>query len=161
MRGGALPPALLCVALGLGLASAEAKAALVGLAVLVVMAWAIAFAPIPGSWADTVFLGCWTSIIATAAIVHGSGTLKDKKGFAFSLNASVWTGSVIALAPSKMELLEALPLALCAWPAAWARRRGQAVVLKVLASWLIAVAVLGATLQFLPVTPGYLPDHMD
>ena len=161
MRGGALPPAFLCVALGLGLASVEAKAALAGLAVLVVMACAIALAPIPGSWVDTIFLGCWTSTIASAAIVHRPRTLKNEGGLALSLNAGLWTGAVIALGPSKVALLEALPLAFCAWPAAWARRRGQAIVLKVLASWLIAVAVLGATLQFLPVTPGYLPDHMD
>ena len=161
MRGGALPSALLCAALGLGLASADRKAALLGLVVLVVMACAIALTPVPWPWADTIFLGCWTSTIASAAIVHGRRTLKDAEGFSLSLNAGVWTGAVIGLAPSKVELLEALPLALCAWPAAWARRRGQAIVLKVLASWLIAVAVLGATLQFLPVTPGYLPDHMD
>ena len=39
--------------------------------------------------------------------------------------------------------------------------KGQAIVLKVLASWLIAVAVLGAILQFLPATPGYLADHLE
>jgi hypothetical protein len=33
--------------------------------------------------------------------------------------------------------------------------------LRVIGSWLIAVAMLGALLQFLPVTPGYLPDHME
>ena len=161
MRGGALPPALLCTALGLGLASADRKAVLLELVLLVVMACAIALTPVPGTWADTIFLGCWTSTIASAAIVHGPRTLKGEEGFALALNAGVWTGAVIALAPSKVELLEALPLALCAWPAAWARRRGQAIALKVVASWVIAVAVLGAALQFLPVTPGYLPDHMD
>jgi hypothetical protein len=33
--------------------------------------------------------------------------------------------------------------------------------LKVLASWLIAIAVLVASLSFLPVTPGYQPDHLE
>ena len=161
MRGGALPPALLCAALGLGLASAEGKAGLMGLAVLVVTACAFALAPVPGTWADLAFLGCWTSIIVSAATVHGARALRAKAALALSLNAGVWAGAVIASASSKTDLLEALPLALCAWPAAWARRRGQAIVLKVLASWLIAAAVLAATLQFLPVTPGYLPDHME
>jgi hypothetical protein len=32
---------------------------------------------------------------------------------------------------------------------------------KVVSSWLIAVALLAATLQVLPVTPGYLPDHLE
>ncbi|HET6972107.1 MAG TPA: hypothetical protein VFH92_13350 [Phenylobacterium sp.] len=33
--------------------------------------------------------------------------------------------------------------------------------LAVGASWLIAIAALAAALPFLPVTPGYLPDHLD
>lgn len=161
MRGGALPPALLCAALGLGLASAERRAVVLGVAVLVVTGCAFALAHVPGTWSDAAFLGCWTSIIASAAMVHCPWALGYKAAVALSLNAGVWTGAVIALAPSKGDLLEALPWALCAWPAGWARRRGQAIVLKVFASWLIAVAMLAATLQFLPVTPGYLPDHLD
>jgi len=31
----------------------------------------------------------------------------------------------------------------------------------VMSSWVIAVAVLALTLQLLPVTPGYLPDHLE
>ena len=161
MRGAALPPALLCLALGLGLASARGKTAVLGLAVLVVTASAVAFVPVPESWSDIVFLGCWMSIIASAAIVYAPWTLEDKAALALSLNGGVWTGALIALAPSKLGLIHALPFSLCAWPGAWARRRGEAIGLKVLASWLIGVAALAATLQFLPATPGYLPDHMD
>ncbi|HEY1725750.1 MAG TPA: hypothetical protein VGF89_10020 [Steroidobacteraceae bacterium] len=161
MRGGALPPAILCAAIGLGLASAAGGAALLGLALVIVTACAMANAPIPATWSDVVFLGCWTSILASAAIVHRRKALKAKPALLLSLNAGIWTGAVIALVPSKSNLLEALPLAFCVWPAAWVRRQGQEVVLKVLANWLIAVAVLAAALQFLPVTPGYLPDHMD
>src|SRR5262249_37267377 len=62
MRGAALPAALLCVALGLGLASARGKTVVLGLAVLVVTASAIALAPVPESWSDIVFLGCWMNI---------------------------------------------------------------------------------------------------
>jgi hypothetical protein len=32
---------------------------------------------------------------------------------------------------------------------------------RIVSSWLIAVALLAATLQMLPVTPGYLPDHLE
>jgi uncharacterized membrane protein len=28
-------------------------------------------------------------------------------------------------------------------------------------SWLIAIVVLVVALRFLPVTPGYLPDHLE
>jgi len=33
--------------------------------------------------------------------------------------------------------------------------------LKVIASWLVAIALLGGALRLIPVTPGYLPDHLE
>jgi hypothetical protein len=39
--------------------------------------------------------------------------------------------------------------------------RRVSMVLAVAASWLLAVAVLITTLHFLPVTPGYEPDHIE
>lgn len=161
MRGGAFPPALLCAALGLGLASAEAKAVLEGFVVLGVTSCATALAPLPATWSRFVFLGCWVSVLACATTVYRARTLKAWGALALALNAGVWTGAMIALGPSKVEVFEALPFSLCAWPAAWARQRGGGIILKVLASWLVAVSVLAATLEFLPVTPGYLPDHVD
>jgi hypothetical protein len=44
------------------------------------------------------------------------------------------------------------------------RRVWRAYVLRVIAvlmSWMLAVALLVLLLQLLPVTPGYLPDHME
>jgi hypothetical protein len=46
-------------------------------------------------------------------------------------------------------------------PAAWIVRSGAPIVLKVISSWLIAIAMLAATLAWLPVTPGYMPDHLE
>ncbi len=39
--------------------------------------------------------------------------------------------------------------------------RVTALAIAVICSWLMAVAVLAAVLRFLPVTPGYLPDHVE
>jgi hypothetical protein len=36
-----------------------------------------------------------------------------------------------------------------------------ALMLKVVSSWFLAIATLLAILQCLPVTPGYLPDHVE
>jgi hypothetical protein len=58
-------------------------------------------------------------------------------------------------------LCAATGLALASLPAAWITDRRVLIALRVVASWLIAVAMLGAMLQFLPVTPGYMPDHME
>jgi urease accessory protein len=42
-----------------------------------------------------------------------------------------------------------------------ASRHGGSIAWRVLVSWLVAVAMLTATLAFLPVTPGYAPDHLE
>jgi hypothetical protein len=47
------------------------------------------------------------------------------------------------------------------WAASRVSRRNPALMLKVVSSWLLAIAALLAILQCLPVTPGYLPDHVE
>lgn len=160
MRGGALPPALLCAALGLALAFAPRRAWGPSLVVLAVTATSVAIAPVPHGWLEGVFLGCWMSVAASAATVYRDA-LSPRAAFALSLNAGFWSGAVVALAGSRLDLLMALPSALVLLPAALIVGRRAAIVVKVVSSWLIAVAVLAATLQFLPVTPGYMPDHLD
>jgi hypothetical protein len=58
-------------------------------------------------------------------------------------------------------LCAAAGLLLALLPASLIADRRVLLALRVIGSWLIAVAMLGVLLQFLPVTPGYLPDHMD
>jgi hypothetical protein len=58
-------------------------------------------------------------------------------------------------------LCAAAGLVLARLPAAWIVDRRVLIALRIVASWLIAVAMLGALLQFLPVTPGYMADHME
>lgn len=40
-------------------------------------------------------------------------------------------------------------------------RRRLFLLLAVMSSWLIAIVLLMAVLRCLPVTPGYLPDHVE
>jgi len=161
LRGGALPPALLCAALGLALAFAPRRAWGPSLVVLAGTATSVAVAPVPPSWLEAIFLGCWMSVAASAATVHLRNALSPRWAFALSLNAGFWSGAVVAIAGSRLDLLKALPCVLVLLPAAWIVGRRAPIVVKVVSSWLIAVAVLAATLQFLPVTPGYMPDHLD
>jgi hypothetical protein len=128
---------------------------------LTVTATCLAIAPVPRGWLDWVFLGCWLSVAASAATVHLPGGLGPRLAFAASLNAGFWSGAVIALAGSRLDLLKALPCVLVLVPAASGLGLRATIVAKVVSSWLIAMAVLAATLQFLPVTPGYMPDHLD
>ncbi|OJU20401.1 MULTISPECIES: hypothetical protein [unclassified Sphingomonas] len=41
-----------------------------------------------------------------------------------------------------------------------ARKRSR-LPIRVVAGWLVAIGALNATLTILPVTPGYLPDHLE
>jgi hypothetical protein len=161
LRGGALPPALLCAALGLALAFAPRRAWGRSLFALAVTATALSIAPVPPGWIEGVFLGCWMSVAASAAAVHLPKGLSSRAAFALSLNAGFWSGAVVALAGARLDLLGALPCVLVLLPAALIVGWRAPIVVKVVSSWLIAVAVLAATLQFLPVTPGYMPDHLD
>jgi hypothetical protein len=160
MRGGALPPALLVAALAFALAFAPRRAWAPGLALLAVGALALVAMPIPADVRDVVFLGAWASIAATALSVHLPQGLTRTKGLAVSLNAGLWCGALAAVAGEPLDLVKAAPAALLLAPAAALAGRAP-VAVKVAASWLVAVAVLCAALQALPVTPGYLPDHLD
>lgn len=161
MRGGALPPAILCAALGLVFGSAERRSWRLGIIALAVAAGAAAWVPLAPSWADVIFLGCWSSVVINAMRVHFARPPGRITMLVLCTNTGVWAGAVIAVAGRKADLLLALPGTLTLLPAGWAVRRGGSIAVKVVSSWLIAVALLAATLQFLPVTPGYLPDHMD
>jgi len=78
-----------------------------------------------------------------------------------AITAAIQSGTVIGLAGSSTGLLAALPCLLIFVAAAWLMKSDRSIVIKIVASWMIAIAVLAATLPFLSVTPGYLPDHME
>jgi hypothetical protein len=161
VRGGAVPPALLFVALGLALAFAPRRIWAPSLAMLVTSLVAFMFLPVPRGWLEGVFLGCWTSVIVTAASVHLVRGLTPCAALVLSLNAGFWASTVVSLSGSRLDLLKALPCVLILFPAAWVVARHAAIPVKVVSSWVIAVAVLAACLHLLPVTPGYLPDHLE
>lgn len=161
MRGGALPPALLCAALGLALAFATSRARLVGLLALVLSAIPMAFVPVDPAWKDAVFDGCWVGVILAAASVHLPRGLGARTAAILALNGGLWAGAVIAEAGTPVDLAKSLPVALISFPGAWIVGRGRGIFLKVAAGWLIAIALLAWTLALVVPTPGYVPDHMD
>lgn len=160
MRGGALPPALICAALGFALAYTTPAARRLGLALLVVAALAASFLTLPVAWQDGVFLGCWTSVALAALAIHLPRGIGPRLAAVLAVNAGVWAGAVIASAGSRWDLVKALPAVLLCFPAAWLVSTGRGIAVKVAASWLIAIAILAAALPLVP-TPGYKPDHMD
>jgi hypothetical protein len=131
------------------------------LVALTTTAVTFSFARLPCSWLEVVFLGCWISVAASAGTVHLPGGLGPRAAVALSVNAGFWSGAVVTLAGSRLDLVKALPCALVLLPAAWIIGRRAPIVVRVISSWLIAVATLAAMLPFLRVSPGYVPDHME
>jgi hypothetical protein len=160
MRGGATPPALLFAALGLALAFAPRSSWTPGLLALLATLVALTFLPVPRVWLEGIFLGCWISVIATAGSMHFR-RLSRYAALTLSINAGIWASGVAWLSGSRLALIEALPCVLILFPASWIMSRHGSIPVKVVASWVIAVAVLAGCLQLLPVTPGYLPDHLE
>ncbi len=160
MRGGVVPPALMFAALACMLAFAPAwRRGAAGLAALAT-AFTVAQLSLPPKSVEIVFLGCWASLIATAAMVHFGGHLSGYRPLAFAINAGAWAGTTVAIAGTTLDLVAAaLWLALAA-PFAWLVASGRGVAVKVVSSWLIAIALLAAVLPIVP-TPGYAPDHLE
>jgi len=161
MRGGAAPPALLFAALGLALAFAPRSSWTPSLLALLAALVAFTFLPVPRVWLEGIFLGCWISVIATAGSVHLFRRLTPYAALTLSINAGVWASGVARLSGSRLDLIETLPCVLIFFPASWVMSRHGSIPVMVVASWVIAVAVLAGSLQLLPVTPGYLPDHLE
>jgi hypothetical protein len=87
--------------------------------------------------------------------------LQPYVAIALSLNAGLWAGMVSSDSVSRLHSLSALACVLIWIPASVLVARCGTVPVKVASSWIIAIALMAATLQLLPVTPGYLPDHME
>lgn len=165
MRDGVLTGALLCAALGIPLGFTPPPTRLWSLLILVASAFlaniALARAHIQPAWADPAFLNSWISVVGSASCVYLARPVGLLPALILSLNAGIWCGAVNALAGSPYGVLQSLPAVAVLWPIGWAARRDATLAIKVIGSWLIAMAALSATLQFLPVTPGYLPDHLE
>ncbi len=160
MRGGALPPALLCAALGFALAYAPRRIVGYALALLAVTAFGASFLKIPTGWQDGIFLGCWASVVLSALAIHLPRGVGPRLALGLAANSGLWAGAVVAASGSRFDLLKALPAALICVPGAWLVSTKRGLAIKVVASWLIAVSILAAALPLTP-TPGYKPDHMD
>jgi len=161
MRGGALPPALLFAAFGLALSFAPRRYFAPGIALLTLVAVPLSFFRLDAQWQDPIFLASWVSVVVAAASVHLPGERRLPLVVMLALNSGLWGGAVIAASGNKLDLLKALPLTLLCLPGRWLVTKRWQIGIKVLSSWLIAVALLAATLQLTTPTPGYLPDHID
>ncbi len=157
---GALPPALLVAALGLALSFADRRAMLGGGLAFLVLALGATFAHPDTDWREAILLATWASVIAISATVHWPRRLPIEVWVLLSVNAGLWCGLLVALGGSPSVLLKVVPWVLLCLPGTWLVKTGKGVAIKVVSSWLIAIAVLAAALSTVPL-PGYMPDHME
>ena len=160
MRGGFLPPAILVTTLALALAFLPRRRAMISAGLMAVVALSAWWASPPARWIEPIFVGCWLSVIAPAALVHRPLDLPPALFLAAAANSGLWAGAVTAVAGRARDLAIALPLVLLFVVGHTIVRRRWGIGLKVVASWLTAVAIL-ATMVSLTPTPGYQPDHME
>lgn len=160
MRGGFLPPGILCAALGLALAFIPLRRALFGMALVVGVALLIWWLGPPVSWIEPIYIGCWLSVIANALMTYAPARMPPGSQLVAAVNTGVWAGAVTAVSGHGRDLAIALPVVLLFLPGHAIVARGWSISLKVLASWLTAVAILATMVSMVP-TPGYEPDHME
>ncbi|MBA3577875.1 MAG: hypothetical protein H0W39_09745 [Sphingomonas sp.] len=160
MNAGAVPLLLLAGAIGFALAFQTMRAASLSAAAAITTALIMALAPIPQRFDQVITVGLLLSTLATAALVFLPANLRKLMVLAAAINGGAWMGAAASASSLKGELAAALPLTLLFIPGKWLTSRGYDIVIKVLSSWLVAIAALGMFVSLLP-TPGYEADHME
>lgn len=159
MNAGILPICLLFLAVGLTLSFAELRGALLGAAALIVAALLAALLHLAQGALEPVFVGLWVSVIATVGLMHLPNRITLAWAVAAGVNAGAWAGALAAISSLRWQMLFALPILLIMLPGRWLVERGYGIGLKVVGSWLGAIATLAIFVSLTP-TPGYKPDHM-
>lgn len=159
MNGGTLPFLLMGITLSVFLSRVDRRLGWAGLATAMLSAVVSALVPFGAASTDTIYLGLWVSMIATAVLVYLPPARVARLTVIAAGNAGAWSGALAGLGGVRTALLIALPVALLFLPGQWMVARGHDVALKVVASWMIAIASLSLLVSLMP-TPGYKPDHM-
>ena len=154
-----LATALLCGSTGLmlGVAKAAPRRAtvIIGLGILAATAMAMPRISVPD---NNAFMAAWIAILVVAAACVSGAWASRALAFPMTMVAGAITGLLADDSPL-LTALVALPIAYGVAKLVIAHALDLA--LRVVAGWLLAVAVLNASLALLPVTPGYLPDHLE
>jgi hypothetical protein len=110
-----------------------------------------------------VFAGCWSSLIVTAILVYFPQAVQRWPWLVLPLaaNGGVWAVLVVgteAVATDALPILATLALVV---PARFCVARGWVLAVRVVTSWLLAVALLVGAIPLLVVHPGYVADHRE
>lgn len=160
MNAGPVPLLLIAAALGLALSFTSLRSALLSIGVFAAAGLATMLIPPAAGLQDWLYGGLLVSTLLTAALVYLPVALPAPAAIAAAINDGVWMGLVASISSQREALALALPLSLLFLPGQWIVRKGYSIGIKVVCSWLIAIAALAIFVSLVP-TPGYKPDHME
>jgi hypothetical protein len=158
---GMLPALLVAAAFGIATSNACPSTRIRATFAFAAIAVLAGFTAIPVAWNDRMHFACWLTIVACSASIHLPSAPGARAAIAFAAAAGATSGAVAGLANARMTIAWLPLIAIAASHASRVVGQHVPIAPKVVSSWLIAVALLAATLQVLPVTPGYLPDHLE
>lgn len=160
MNGGIVPSLMLCATLGLLLSFTTQRIALTGVAGMTVIALIVSLVTLPAGLANPIFIGVWVSIILTAALTYLPIAVARRWAIPLATVVGMLGGALTSLTDRKGDLMLALPASLLFIPGRLIVARGYGLGIKIVASWMIAIALLSTFVSLTP-TPGYEPDHME
>lgn len=160
--GGPVAAGLLLGVIAFALAFVGRRFAIAGIAVCILTGVAVILltnAPMP-AW---VFAGCWSSLIVTAILVYFPAALHRWPALALPLaaNGGAWAVLVVAVQAPAADALPIFATLTLIIPAGLCVARGWALAVRVVTSWLLAVALLVGAIPYLVVHPGYVADHRE
>ncbi len=106
------------------------------------------------------FVGVFATVIAMGALTYFPSPVAQRWATPLAVAAGAGVGTMASASGRKSDLLLVLPLALLFIPGRWIVARGLDLGIKIVASWMIAVALLATFVSMTPV-PGYEPDHKE
>jgi hypothetical protein len=160
MNSIALPLVLLGLATGIAIAHAAPRPRVIAFVTFAVACSLVASLRLPGLSFDNAAFACWIVVVACSATVlwpHMPGRFVRLLAGAGGCCA----GALAAAAGGRPEGYVLAPAIATLLLASWCLHHGARAAVHVVASWLIAVVLLVASVHALPVTPGDRPDHLE
>ena len=159
MRDSVVPAAMVFAALGLMLAFVPRKIAAASMMAAIVLAFMASRLRLDETANDVAILLCCAAVSVLAVRTYWPSPLKQLDSLAISAIAGLVSGTTLAASVPPPSLWQPMLASLVVVPAMVAVERGYAIVPRVVASWLVAVAVLAALLPYVVAHPGYVPEH--
>lgn len=160
MNTGTLPLFLLSATLGLMLSFTSGRAGWLAIVVMAAAAAMMSLLIVSHSIIVALVLAVLAASIVAAAITILRPGAAGRLGAPLAMLVGLGAGALASSSGRKSDLLLALPLSLVFLPGRWIVAKGYGLGIKVVASWMLAIATLSIFVSMTP-TPGYEPDHME